>query len=141
MQLDRSAKIYLSLAVIGIAVAIFHSYQEITENFTGCLEQTGISCRSVFISGYTHIFGVPLYVFGLVWFPLAILLGLYAFSRAGSDASFSGKILLPFLLIGDIFTIYLWYVELGVIGAICPLCVSLYVINYIMTILSLKMIY
>lgn len=43
-------------------------------------------------------------------------------------------------MIGNIFTIYLWYLELGVIGIICPVCVSMYVINYAMTALALRVV-
>lgn len=45
--------------------------------------------------------------------------------------------LIPIVLIGDIFTIYLWYIDLAIIWpavhALCPVCVSLYTINYLMT--------
>lgn len=60
--------------------------------------------------------------------------------RIGSNGILNGVILLPFLMIGNIFTIYLWYLELGVIGIICPVCVSMYVINYAMTALALRVV-
>ena len=141
MQLFLTAKIYLGLSVAGLADAIYHAYDEITENFGQCNISHAISCGGVFESGHTSIFGVPFFVLGLIWFPLAIILGLYSFNQGGSDSTFSGKILLPFVLIGDIFTLYLWYVELGVIGIVCPVCVSIYVFNYLMTILAAKMLY
>jgi uncharacterized membrane protein len=42
-------------------------------------------------------------------------------------------ILLMFLMVGNIFTIYLWYLELAVIDAVCPVCLSLYIVNYALT--------
>jgi uncharacterized membrane protein len=141
LQLFLSAKIYLILSIAGLVDALYHAYDEITENFGQCNLSPTISCQGVFESGHTSIFGIPFFVLGLVWFPLAIIVGLYAFSRGGSDSTFSGKILVPFLLIGDIFTLYLWYVELGIIHVVCPVCVSIYVINYLMTILTAKMLY
>lgn len=60
-----------------------------------------------------------------------LVLGLY-FTKGGKWR-LRGDILLPILLIGDIFTLYLWYLELGVIGFICPYCVSLYIVNYVLT--------
>jgi uncharacterized membrane protein len=68
---------------------------------------------------------------GLVWFPL-VLLVIMALSKIGKQA-IDGMLLFPFLMIGNVFTIYLWYLELGVIHAICPVCISLYIINYAMT--------
>ncbi len=38
-------------------------------------------------------------------------------------------------MIGNIFTAYLWYLELVVIRIICPLCVSLYAVNYALTLI------
>jgi uncharacterized membrane protein len=43
------------------------------------------------------------------------------------------SVLMLFLMIGNLFTVYLWYLELGVIHLICPVCVSLYVVNYALT--------
>ena len=77
------------------------------------------------------MFGIPFYVLGLVWFPVVLVLGV-VFGKAGRSP-LNAVILLPFLMIGNIFTVYLWYLELGVIGAICPSCVSLYAINYALT--------
>lgn len=85
----------------------------------------------MFQSGHTSLFGIPFYVLGLVWFPLVLILG-FASTRFGR-VPLAGEILLPLLMVGNIFTAYLWYLELAVIGIVCPLCVSLYVVNYALT--------
>ena len=76
-----------------------------------------------------------MYVYGLVWFPLMLVLGYWSARRGGSLA---GEVLVPVLTVGNIFTLYLWYLELGVIHAVCPVCVSMYVLNYAMTALAAK---
>ena len=43
------------------------------------------------------------------------------------------KIFVPVLMIGNLFTIYLWNIELNIVGLSCPVCVSLYVVNYAIT--------
>jgi uncharacterized membrane protein len=130
------SKAYLILSVAGIADAIYHAYDELTYTFNSCNINSKLSCGGVFESGHTSIFGVPFYVTGLIWFPLALAIGLYFTQVKRTDIN--GKVLVPFLMIGNLFTIYLWYVELGVIGIICPVCVSLYIINYVMTGLAAK---
>jgi len=40
-------------------------------------------------------------------------------------------------MVGNVFTVYLWYLELAVIHIICPLCVSLYAVNYALTLIVL----
>lgn len=143
--MDNLSKVFLGLAAVGIPDAAYHAYDEITHYSavgTG-LCNTGasflgirIGCESVFNSGYTKFppgDGLSMWVYGMIWFPLMLVLGLW-FTRGGG--SIRGDVLLPVLMIGNIFTVYLWYLELGVIHAICPLCVSLYVLNYAMTVVS-----
>ena len=67
--------------------------------------------------------GLSLWVYGVVWFPLMLFLAFW-FSRNGG--TLRGEILVPLLMVGDLFTLYLWYLELVKIHALCPFCVSLY---------------
>jgi len=131
-------KIYIGFALLGILDAIYHAYSELTQVFTGCNLTVHISCGSVFQFGYTTISGVPFWIFGVVWFPLMLILGLILWNR-------SKLLLIPILFIGNMFTIYLWYLDLAVIWpavhAICPVCVSLYIINYLMTIVGGASVY
>lgn len=142
-RVGNASKAYLLLSVLGIAVAIYHAYDELTQNFNSCNISSQFSCGGVFETGHTSIFGVPFYVTGLVWFPLALLLGLYFTVVKKSDIN--GKIFVPFLMIGNLFTIYLWYVDIAIVWpavhAVCPVCVSLYIINYAMTILAAKSLF
>ncbi len=136
--MSSTAIAFISLSAVGIADAIYHSVEEITQSFNSCNINSQVSCGSVFESGHTSLFGVPFYVLGLIWFPLALVLGILTLEHAGNRSMLNGYILFPFLMIGNLFTIYLWYIELGVIGAICPVCVSLYAINYAMTGVAIK---
>jgi uncharacterized membrane protein len=141
--MDRLSKAFVILAAVGIAVAIYHGYDEIT-SYTGpgstiCNINNFWSCGNVFASGDTTFppgpFGLPLYIYGLVWFPLLLYLGLRSGRNAGT---LNGELLVPILMVGNVFTLYLWYQELGVIHALCPVCISMYVLNYLMTILATK---
>ncbi|MDA4130879.1 MAG: vitamin K epoxide reductase family protein [Thaumarchaeota archaeon] len=126
------SKLFVTVSVIGIIDAAYTAYEYATGSFSGvCSVSREINCIDVFRSGHTSIFGIPFYVFGLIWFPLLLILGLALTDR--TKLPLRSDILLPILLVGNIFTIYLWYLELDVIGAICPLCVSLYVLNYALT--------
>jgi uncharacterized membrane protein len=138
-KLTPTATAFIVLSIAGIGDAIYHSYEELTEHFGSfCNINSKVSCTGVFESGHTAVFGVPFFVLGLIWFPLALMLGILTFERLETKTMLNGLIMLPFLMIGNIFTIYLWYVELGVIGIICPVCVSLYVVNYALTGLAAK---
>jgi len=114
----------------GLAVAIFHALQEnfyVPQNV--CTVNSKISCQGVFDSGYISVFGVPFWLLGLTWFVVLIPLS-YVLLAHGNH----WKILFGILNIGNLFTIYLWNIELNIIGIICPVCVFIYCFNYAATI-------
>ncbi len=125
------SKAYFLVSGVGIAIAIYLAYEYLTLNFNSCNVSQQFSCGGVFQSGYTSLFGIPFFVMGLVWFPLVLAVGL-VITRGGKNP-LEGEILLPLLMVGNVFTFYLWYLELDVIGIVCPLCVSLYMVNYALT--------
>jgi uncharacterized membrane protein len=139
--MDKLGKSFVILAAIGIVVAVYHGYDEVT-NFsapgtTVCNINNFWSCGNVFHSGYTTFpphGGLSLFVYGLVWFPLMLGLGLWYGKKKGG---INGVVMVPILMVGNVFTLYLWYLELGVIHALCPVCISLYVLNYAMTAICL----
>jgi uncharacterized membrane protein len=125
------SKTFIVVAIAGVIDSIYTAYEYATESFGSCYVNSKVNCLGVFQSGHTSLLGIPFYVMGLVWFPLLLILGIVI--TRGGTLPLKAEILLPLVLIGDIFTFYLWYLELGVIGVICPLCVSLYLLNYILT--------
>ena len=133
--LNRLSLAFISLSVVGIVIAILLTYEYVTANFTSCNINSFFSCGSVASSPYSKFFGIPMYIFGLIWFPLLFIISsaYSGFARKELNA----YVLVPLLLLGDIFTIYLWYEQLVLIGKLCPYCVSLYFVNYILTVLAL----
>jgi uncharacterized membrane protein len=144
--MDRLSKAFVVLAAIGIAVGIYHGYDEVTAYSapgTGiCNINNVFSCASVFNSGYTKFppgaYGVDLYVYGLIWFPLMLLLGVWFGRKTGT---LKGEVMVPVLMVGNLFTLYLWYLEIAVIHAYCPVCISMYALNYAMTALAMKQLW
>ncbi len=136
MAYDWRSRAFIALAVMGIAVAVYHAYGEIT--FTAlstCSFNDILSCKAVFASGYTTVLGVDFWVYGVVWFPTVVIVGLWAIRRYGTPV---GSVVAPFLMIGNIFTIYPWYIEFKLLGGVyCLVCISLYCINYLLTFVSL----
>jgi uncharacterized membrane protein len=134
--LERLTKAYFLTAIVGVALAIYVANDYLTQNFQSCFINQQFSCEGVYQSGHTSLFGIPFYVTGLVWFPLLVAVGLLT-TKLGREP-LDGEILLPLLMVGNVFTVYLWYLELVVIKIICPLCVSLYVVNYALTLMVLR---
>jgi len=144
---DWRSKAFIALAVMGIAVAFYHAYGEITYTVLNgaCNLTKHISCGTVFASGYTTFppagsipglhEGVSFWVYGVVWFPVCLAVGLWQIRRHGLP---NRSVLLPFLMVGNIFTLYPWDIEIRILdGVFCPVCVTLYAINYLMTFIVL----
>jgi uncharacterized membrane protein len=127
------SKTFIVISALGIVDAIVTAIEYISDGkiIGHCTISTKVSCITVINSGHTSIAGIPFWVTGLIWFPLMLILGIVL--TKGGTWRLRGDILLPILMIGNLFTLYLWYLELGVIGAICPYCVSLYIVNYVLT--------
>ena len=144
MALDRRATGFVALSVMGIAVALYHAYGEITYTLTACTLSNTFSCGSVFASGYTTFppmgsipglgKGIEFWVYGVVWFPLCAILGIQAIRKYGGPKR---SVFVPFLMIGNIFTLYPWDIEIRILaGHYCLVCISMYIINYVMTFIA-----
>jgi len=142
---DLRSRSFIALSVMGIAVAFYHAYDEITYTFNSCNISPSISCGSVLGSGYTTFpppgvvpglqAGISFWVYGVVWFPLCLAVGLWAIRKHGFP---KGSVLVPFLMVGNIFTLYPWDIEIRILGGVyCLVCVSMYAINYTLTFVAL----
>lgn len=117
----NASKAFITLSTLGIAAALYHAWSE--GAFTANFPMVGYA-------PFASFFGVPWWVFGVIWFPLILAVGLWTtgLGRAGLR-----KELLILLTIGNVFTGYLWYLDIVVIGAFTFVYVALYAINYALT--------
>lgn len=116
-----ASKAFIALSVVGIGEAIYHAWSE---------EAFVTNIFNVHYSTYASFFGVPYWIFGVVWFPLIFLVGLWTtrMGRAGL-----GKELLILLTIGNVFTGYLWYLDIMVVKSYTLVYLALYATNYALT--------
>jgi len=117
----KASVAFIFLSVVGVAEALYHAWLE--NAFT-----TNVSV--VNYSSYASFFGVPYWVFGVVWFPLMLVIGLWT-THFGH--TLLRKDLLIILSLGNVFTAYLWFLDLLIIGVFTAAYVGLYVTNYALT--------
>ncbi len=148
MTYDWRSRSFIALCVMGIAIAFYHAYGELTyttNHLSSCNLSDVFNCGSVFGSGYTSFpparvipglpGGISFWVYGVVWFPLCLAVGLRTIRKHASPI---GSVLVPFLMVGNIFTLYPWDIEIVILGGkYCVVCVSMYFINYVLTFLAL----
>lgn len=114
-------KVFIAISVIGVIEAIYHAWLE--KAFT-------TNTFAVHYAPYASFFGVPYWTFGVIWFPLVVVVSLWSTNLGRTRLN---TWLLALLTIGNLFTVYLWYLDLDVIRAYTALYVALYATNYILT--------
>jgi uncharacterized membrane protein len=107
---------------------------KLTENPGMCLGNGG--CSVVNNSIYAEVYGVPVAVVGVGGYiailGILLLRNRFAFTQNNGIMFFFGL-----TLVGFLFTLYLVYVEIALIHALCPFCVTSQVTMTVLFILSL----
>ncbi len=124
-----------ALAVLGLGVAGYLTFVE-TRNVAAVCGPVG-DCNAVQSSPYAKLFGaLPVGVLGLIGY--AAILVLWALGRyaGGTLAAYAPVLLFAMALFGVLFSIYLTYLELAVILAVCAWCLTSAVIMALLLVLS-----
>ena len=136
MKSSRSSLWYVSivLAVIGLIDTIYLSYVKIahTEVFCGGSR----ACDTVNTSPYSMINGIPIAYLGFLANATIILL-LFLETRGDFWKQYSPLIVFGMTLAGTLYSIYLTYIEIGVLRAICPYCVVNAIVMFLLFVISL----
>lgn len=112
---DRALRLVVAvLAAAGGAVASYMTYARFTD--TGLVCSTG-GCETVQSSRYATVGGVPVPVLGLVAY-LAILTTVFSTSEVARAAAAAVA------LAGLTFSVYLLYVQVALIDAVCQWCLA-----------------
>ncbi len=108
------------ISVIGLIDSLYLSWLKFTHREAFC-GGSG-DCQTVASSPYSEIAGIPIAVLGLGAY--AVILGLiYIEQKSDFWREFSPLLVFGISLVGIIYSIYLTYIEIAVIYAICPYCV------------------
>ena len=126
-------RISIALAILGTLVSIYMTIFKLTENQKMCLGNGG--CSVVNSSGYSEVSGIPVALVGVGGY-LAILAILLIENRIKFFKQNGTLIVFGLSLAGFLFTLYLIYVELALIHALCPFCVTSQITMTILFILS-----
>ena len=120
-----------TLSAAGLAVASYLTYEHFTSSSTlACSDGGVVNCLKVTTSSFSAVFGVPVAVLGLVFFALMLVLQLPAMWRRPEQALRVGR--LGWAVIGLCSALYLLYVELFAVDAICLWCTAVHVITLVL---------
>jgi len=112
----------IALAVLGVLVSIYMTIYKLTSNNAMCLGSG--DCSTVNASPYSSVYGIPVAFVGVLGY-LAILGLLILETRGGKFFRLNSSLAVFGLTVtGFAFTLYLVYLEILVIKALCPFCIA-----------------
>jgi uncharacterized membrane protein len=119
----------LTVALIGLAASTYLTIEHFTSSLTlACPESATINCQKVTTSKWSHIAGIPVAVLGLVFF--VVLVALFsppAWRRRSLDIVRVGA-----TGVGVLSALYLVWIELYRVNAICLWCTAVHVCTLIL---------
>jgi uncharacterized membrane protein len=127
--------IFLLLALVGFLDSLYLIWIKIANSKAYCLQGVG-DCWTVNTSKYSEVMGIPVAVFGVGGYFLVLMVFLLE-NRVRFFGENNALIQFGLTLVGFLYSIYLTYLELFVINAICPFCVLSAVSVTILFILSI----
>ena len=127
----NAARLALAFSLLGLGAsttaAVTH-YRLITDPsyLSFCDLSATVSCTQVYASRFGSFAGVPVAVFGAIWFALATLLSVAAFrARPAVQESVPGYLFAGSTL-GLSVVLYLGYASLALLGMVCVVCLVTY---------------
>ncbi len=130
----RLTQITVALAILGLLVSIYMTIYKVTSNDNMCLGSG--DCSTVNASRYASINGIPVALIGV--FGYAAIIGIHWLERKNEFFEANGSmILFGISLLGFFFTLWLVYVEIALLKALCPFCVTSQITMTVIFILSI----
>jgi len=117
----RLTQLTLAFIVVGLLVSIYMTIFKITSNESMCIGSK--DCSVVNASRYSEVNGVPVAVIGVVGYASLLAL-LWLGTRPGFFQQNGSMIFFGVSLIGFLFTAFLVYVEIALLKAYCPFCIT-----------------
>jgi uncharacterized membrane protein len=129
----RLRNIAIALTIIGLLVSMYMTIYKVTSNESMCIGSSG--CSEVNASPYSEVNGIPVAVLGVVGY-VAILALLFLEQRPGILQQNGTLMFFGISLMGFLFTLYLIFVEVSLIKAYCPFCLTSQAVMTIIFIIS-----
>lgn len=126
------------LAVVGMGVAIYLTFIE-ARNAPAICGPVG-DCNTVQNSQYARFLGVPVGLIGLLGYIAMLAAWWWQRARDDTSAAYARLALFGMGLVGVLFSIYLTYLELFVIHAVCIWCLSSAVLMTLLFLLAATLV-
>ena len=109
------------LSVLGLADAWYLADTALTGGSLACSMEGLSGCNAVAKSAYSHLFGVPLGVYGLAFYGVFLIAALFAMRRVSQGMD---RMLMLLGIVGLLASVAFVYVQLALIKAVCIYCLG-----------------
>lgn len=118
----------LVFSLLGIADSWYLTEHALTDTTLFCGISTGVlsGCNTVAQSAYSHVFGIPLALYGLVFYVLVLLI---TFSLYAGESRRRAQMLFGLGIIGLLLSIYFEAVQVFAIKALCIYCLGSFLLS------------
>lgn len=125
----RGELVSFAVSVIGLGISVYLTIEHYTGNSSlACSDKGAVNCAKVTTSSWSHIGSIPVAVFGLIFF--------VAMTALCSPPAWRVRALDPVrvagVIIGGISVVYLVWVELFRVSAICLWCTGVHICTIIL---------
>ncbi len=111
----------VALVIVGLAVSVYMTIYKFTGNDGMCLGSG--DCSTVNASVFSEVNGIPVAVFGIIGYATILIVHFYE-NKLEFLRKNGAMLIFGMSLTGFLFTLWLVYVELAILKAICPFCVT-----------------
>jgi uncharacterized membrane protein len=119
----------LGVAVLGLAVSTYLTIEHFSTAVTfACPESATINCQKVTTSKWSHVAGIPVAVLGLVFFAVLLVL----FSPPAWRVRALDSIRVGATAVGVVSALYLVWIELFRVDAICLWCTAVHICTLVL---------
>jgi uncharacterized membrane protein len=127
----RAAIVALACAVVGLAAsgaAAYTHYHLLNDpNYRSfCDVSERFSCSQVYMSRFSTVLGIPVAIFGALWFVVASLLSITGMSARETVRESVPGYLFVMSTLALAVVLYLGYASFMILGAVCVLCRSVF---------------
>ena len=124
----------LVVSVVGLINAAYLAYEKYSPaQFVTCplsSQSSLVNCSAVAQSSYSEIYNIPVAFLGLAYYIFLTILFIFAFKKG--DPFWLLPTLFFSTLLGFVFSVWLVYVQVFLIGAICTFCLFSFFLSFLL---------
>ncbi|MGE5541158.1 MAG: vitamin K epoxide reductase family protein [Bacillota bacterium] len=137
MKRSTLISLIIALSFLGVADAWYLAETALTHTALTCSIAGLDGCNVVAQSPYSHVFGIPLGVYGVVFYALTIII---AALSARLVRTWLDRILALIVFVGALASLYFLYVQFVLIQALCVYCLASAVISLALTVVVIRLV-